>query len=326
MQEIRQRIQEAIAANLLPGAVVMVTNRNGPRWEEAFGFADRELGRAQQIDDIFFIASSTKALAATTVFMLGEQGTLPFDHNMRRLLSHSAGIFGNDTKQLIERDLLRNTARTLAEAAAEIQARPLIYTPGEGTSYSDAGFMLAGRAAEVATGREFHEAMHQTLLAPLEMSDTFYRATSRTNRRANRDDAPRQAVLYQRTDGVLKRAFLQHRLRRDGLVRVGSGLFSTGGDLAAFLRLHLTTGNRFAEMHTDQTAGRWRKDPMGGSNTGYGFGWQLGGGAFFHAGAFGSFIWAHPEAGIGVVLLTQMPILQIYPFWREIVLAIQAGA
>ena len=317
MKEIRQRIQEAIAANLLPGAVVVVTNRDGLHWEEAFGFADRELGRAQQIDDIFYIASSTKPLAATTIFMLGERGTLPFDRNMRRLLSHSAGIFGNDTTQLIERDLLRNSTRTLAEAATEIQARPLIYPPGEGTSYSDAGFMLAGRAAEVATGREFHVAMHQTLLAPLQMTDTFYRATY--------EDAPRQAVSYQRIDGFLKRAFLQHHLRRDGLVRVGSGLFSTGRDLAAFLRLHLATGNRFAEMRADQTAGRWRKDPMGGSNTGYGFGWQLGGGAFFHAGAFGSLLWAHPDAGLGVVLLTQMPILQIYPFWREVVLAIHGG-
>jgi CubicO group peptidase (beta-lactamase class C family) len=317
MKEIRQRIQEAIAGNVLPGAVVVVTNRHGLQWEAAFGFADRELGRAQQIDDIFFIASSTKALAATTIFMLGERGTLSFDRNMRRLLSHSAGIFGNDTKQLIERDLLRNATRTLAEAAAEIQARPVIYPPGEDTVYSDAGFMLAGRAAEVATGREFHVAMHHTLLAPLQMTDTFYRATY--------EDAPRQAVSYQNVDGELRRAFLQHHLRRDGLVRVGSGLFSTGRDLAAFLRLHLAGGNRFAEMRADQTAGRWRKDPMGGTNSGYGLGWQLGGGTFFHAGAFGSFIWGHPEAGIGVVLLTQMPILQIYPFWKEIVMVIQGA-
>jgi len=245
MKEIRQRIQDAIAANVLPGAVIVVTRQDGLHWEAAFGFADRELGRAQQTDDIFFIASSTKALAATTIFMLAERGTLLLDKNMRRLLSHSAGIFGNDTKQLIERDLLRNATRTLAEAAAEIQTRPLIYPPGEGTVYSDAGFMLAGRAAEVASGREFHITLHHTLLAPLEMTDTFYRATY--------EDAPRQSVSYQRVDGELKRAFLQHHLRRDGLVRVGSGLFSTGRDLAAFLRFHLASGSRFAEMRTPGT-------------------------------------------------------------------------
>lgn len=65
---------------------------------------------------------------------------------------------------------------------------------------------------------------------------------------------------------------------------------------------------------------------MGGVNAGYGLGWQLGeigeGGAarvFFHAGAFGTLIWADAEAKLGVVLLTQAPIMHVYGFWRELV-------
>jgi CubicO group peptidase (beta-lactamase class C family) len=312
---IRARLQDAIAGERIPGAVIAVTDRQRTIWEEAFGFADRESGRPQRADDIFFIASSTKPLAATTIFLMAEAGRLVLDAHLKQLLSHSAGVFGNDTKDPIERDLLRNASRSLADAATGIAARPLIYPPGESAVYSDAGIMLAGRAAEVAANCEFDQLMRDVLLDPLEMRDTFYRASAEV--------APRLAVSHQRTAGKLQRAVLQHRLKQDGLIRVGSGLFSTAADLAKFLRLHLVGGKRFAEMHRDQTNGHWHKDPMGGSNAGYGLGWQLGGGAFFHAGAFGSLIWADPAAGVGVVLLTQMPIMQVYALWREIVRAME---
>ena len=83
MKEVRQRIQDAIAANVLPGAVIVVTNRHGLRWEAAFGFADRELGAPSR--PTIFSSSRRRpvALAATTIFMLGERGTLTFDKNMR---------------------------------------------------------------------------------------------------------------------------------------------------------------------------------------------------------------------------------------------------
>jgi CubicO group peptidase (beta-lactamase class C family) len=314
-ENIRARLQEAVAGNRIPGAVIAVTDRRETVWQEAFGFADRESERAQQTNDIFFIASSSKPLAATTVFLLAESGRLALDEHLKRLLSHSAGIFGNDTKDLVERDLLRNAGRSLADAAAGIAARPLIYPPGESAVYSDAGIMLAGRAAEVAAGREFHDVMREVLLDPLGMLDTFYRNAG--------DAAPRIVTSHQLVAGRLQRAALQHRLKQDGLIRVGSGLFSTAADLARFLRLHLDSGERFAEMRRDQTGGHWHLDPMGGSNAGYGLGWQLGGGAFFHAGAFGSLIWADHAAGLGVVLLTQMPIMQVYAFWREMVRAIR---
>jgi CubicO group peptidase (beta-lactamase class C family) len=315
VRQIAEKIEEAISNNRIPGAVVGVTNRHKTTWQQAFGYADIDSLRAQQVDDIFYIASSSKPLAATTIYVQAEaRGELTT--RTKLMLAHSAGIFGNDTKDPIERDLLRSARRTLAEAAAGIAARPLVYPPGEGSSYSDAGLMLAGHEAAAAAGTEFDVLMRDVLLTPLEMHDTFYRIPEGEAAEAI---SSRLAVSYQRTGGTLHHAALQHRLKHDGLLRVGSGLFSTAADLAAFLRLHISERERFAEMHRDHTIGRWKKDPMGGENVGYGLGWQLGGGAFFHAGAFGSLIWAHPQKGIGVVLLTQMPIMQVYAFWREIV-------
>ena len=74
------------------------------------------------------------------------------------------------------------------------------------------------------------------------------------------------------------------------------------------------------EMRRDQTGGRWKADPMGGDNSGYGLGWQLGdNGIFFHAGAFGSLIWADANRGRGVVLLSQTPIHNVYDLWRKVI-------
>ena len=153
---------------------------------------------------------------------------------------------------------------------------------------------------------------------PLGMHDTFYRPTH--------DVSARLAVMYHRTPTGLKRAGLQQKLRDSGLIKVGSGIVSSASDLARFLQMHLRDGENILprelalEMRRDQTGGRWNKDPMGGENSGYGLGWQLGDeGIFFHAGAFGSLIWADARRGRGVVLLAQTPIHNVYDLWRKVI-------
>lgn len=307
-----QRIQQAIADDKLAGCVYAVVDRDRVLLEGALGFADREAGRPAAVDDLFFIASTSKALAATAILTV-----VPLEE-VRRLLSHTAGVFPNSTKDAAQAGLTRDPNRTLAEAAEAIAAQPLAFPAGEGAAYSDAGFFLAGRQAEVATGLEFHEVLRARLTEPLGMPDTFYRAP--------RDVSARLAVMYHRSPAGLKRAGLQQKLREGGLIKVGSGIVSCARDLARFLQLHLRDGENLLprelalEMRRDQTGGRWKADPMGGENSGYGLGWQLGDpGIFFHAGAFGSLIWADAQRGRGVVLLAQTPIHNVYDLWRKVI-------
>lgn len=293
-------LEKAIAEQQLAGCVVAVVDRERVVLEEAWG--------EQKIDDLFFIASTSKALAATAILT-----AVPLEE-VRGLLSHTSGVFPNATKDPAQADLIRNPQRTLAEAAAGIEAQPR----GEGAAYSDAGFLLAGRKAEIATGLDFDQVVRTRLTDPLGMSDTFYRT--------GRDISGRVAVMYHRTPAGLKRAGLQQKVRNSGLIKVGSGLVSCAPDLARFLQLHLRDGENILsadivrEMRRDQTGGRWKSDPMGGENSGYGLGWQLGdGGVFFHAGAFGSLIWGDSARGLGVVLLAQTPIHNVYDLWRQVI-------
>jgi CubicO group peptidase (beta-lactamase class C family) len=283
-----------------------------------------EVFGAYREDHVFFLASSAKPIAASAMVFLEEEGLLSLDEpagrwfpqldarvTLRRLLSHSAGIFGNQTEAPAQKDLLHNRGRTLAEAAEAIAAQPLDHPPG-GVAYSDAGFQLAGRIAELVTGLGFDEMVRDRLTIPLGMPETYFAGPEW------RRLQPAQAGVTGQPEG------LPHKL-----IRCGSGAFSTAADLTRFLQFHLREPH--AEMRRDQTGGRWTQDPMGGSNAGYGLGWQLGeldergiARVFFHAGAFGTLLWADAEGDRGVILLTQAPILRVYAFWRELLGRIRA--
>lgn len=70
---------EAIEKSQIPGIVALVARNGKIVYYKAFGTADAESGRALKRDDIFRIASQTKAITATAVIMLWEQGLFKLD-------------------------------------------------------------------------------------------------------------------------------------------------------------------------------------------------------------------------------------------------------
>jgi CubicO group peptidase (beta-lactamase class C family) len=79
LARIDTMIETAIAENRIPGAVALVARNGKIVHHEAYGLADNETGRALKKDDIFRIASQTKAITATAVMMLWEQGRFQLD-------------------------------------------------------------------------------------------------------------------------------------------------------------------------------------------------------------------------------------------------------
>jgi CubicO group peptidase (beta-lactamase class C family) len=60
----------------LPGAVIQVMRDGKIVYQRAFGYRDVESRDPQEVDDVFRIASQTKALVSTAVLMLQEEGRL----------------------------------------------------------------------------------------------------------------------------------------------------------------------------------------------------------------------------------------------------------
>jgi CubicO group peptidase (beta-lactamase class C family) len=79
LDRIDPMIETAIVENRIPGAVALVARNGKVVHHQAYGMADNETGRALKKDDIFRIASQTKAITATAVMMLWEQGRFQLD-------------------------------------------------------------------------------------------------------------------------------------------------------------------------------------------------------------------------------------------------------
>jgi CubicO group peptidase (beta-lactamase class C family) len=71
--------EDAIREHRIPGVVALVARNGKIVYHKAFGLADNAAGRALKRDDIFRIASQTKAITATAVMMLWEEGRFRLD-------------------------------------------------------------------------------------------------------------------------------------------------------------------------------------------------------------------------------------------------------
>ena len=79
LARIDEMCKDAIEKNIVPGMVALVARKGKIVYYKAFGMADNEKGRKFKRDDIFRIASQSKAITATAVMMLWEEGKFMLD-------------------------------------------------------------------------------------------------------------------------------------------------------------------------------------------------------------------------------------------------------
>jgi CubicO group peptidase (beta-lactamase class C family) len=133
LARIDQMCADAVKKGDLPGIVSLVA-RNGKivHWK-AYGMADNGAGRELKRDDIFRIASQTKAITATAVMMLWEEGKFQLDDPISKYIPE----FKNP--QVLKSFTYSDTSFTTAPAKSEITIRHLItHTSGIGYGVIDA--------------------------------------------------------------------------------------------------------------------------------------------------------------------------------------------
>jgi CubicO group peptidase (beta-lactamase class C family) len=194
-------IDDAIAADELPGAVVQIGHGGQVVFRKAYG--ERKLAGEPGLnaapvpaepmteDTIFDIASLTKPLAtAPAVMQLFEQGKLQFDDpvqkylpdfnsaddplraevTLRMLLTHTSGLPGDvelkDPWGLAQIDRPEGFRRALTT--------PLESPPGAGVRYSDINFILLGLLVEKVTGEQEDDYVQRNVFGPLGLTDTRY--------------------------------------------------------------------------------------------------------------------------------------------------------
>lgn len=126
-------LQEAVAEGDIPGVVALVARNGKIVYYKAFGMADNQSGRELQRDDIFRIASQTKAITATAVMMLWEEGRFQLDDPISKYIPE----FKNP--QVLKTFQYKDTSYTSQPAASEITIRHLLtHTSGIGYGAIDA--------------------------------------------------------------------------------------------------------------------------------------------------------------------------------------------
>lgn len=195
-------VSEWVAAERIPGAVLLVTRDGRTLLERAYGHARLYDYGAGQYDDadgirrlddpvpmtvetVFDLASITKVAATTSAMMLlVDGGRVDLDAPVATYL---ADFRGGGKEEVTVRQLLSHTgglrpwvptyyhASTPDEAYAYIRDLPLAGPVGEERHYSDLGFMLLGRIVEEVTGRRLDRFVTEELFLPLGLMATRFR-------------------------------------------------------------------------------------------------------------------------------------------------------
>jgi CubicO group peptidase (beta-lactamase class C family) len=137
---------EAVSKNDVPGIVALVARNGKIVYYKAFGMADNQTGRALKKDDIFRIASQTKAITATAVMMLWAEGKFKLDDPISKYIPE----FKNP--QVLETFHYKDTSYTTKPASGEITIRHLLsHTSGIGYGAIDVDerFKMIYHKAEV---------------------------------------------------------------------------------------------------------------------------------------------------------------------------------
>ncbi len=190
-REAADLLDEGVREGAYAAAVLLVTRDGEVLLERPAGYA--------RAASLFDIASLTKPLTAALFLVLSQEGhlspdgiaaeVLPFtspDPRVREirfshLLSHTSGLPA--WLPLYEKAAAAEKAegRTLSGAAeghdrilAEVLSLPLSRDPGAGWEYSDLGYMLLGRAIEVAGFRSLDRLLGEKVTGPLGMRETRY--------------------------------------------------------------------------------------------------------------------------------------------------------
>ena len=132
LRRIDEMLEAAVEEDNIPGVVALVARRGKIVYWKSFGMADNQSGREMKRDDIFRIASQTKAITATAVMMLWEEGLFRLDEPVSRYIPE----FKNP--RVLDRFRYNDTTYTTTEAESEITIRQLLtHTSGLGYGVID---------------------------------------------------------------------------------------------------------------------------------------------------------------------------------------------
>jgi CubicO group peptidase (beta-lactamase class C family) len=266
LPQVDHVLRQAVEAEDVPGVVAVAATDKEVIYEGAFGRRDRTKDAMMTADTVFWIASMTKAVTSTAAMQLVEQGKLQLDEpigtilpelaspqvlegfdeagapklrpakrpiTLRQLLTHTAGFCYNLWNADMGRYMEHTGIPNITTCQNKALSTPLVADPGERWEYG-INIDFVGKVVEAVSGKRLDTYLREHIFAPLGMKDTGFKLTA--------DQRSRLAAMHARQpDGSLQP--IEFEIPQEPEFHMGGGgLYGTGPDYIAFLRMFLNGG------------------------------------------------------------------------------------
>ena len=199
-------IEAAMAADELPSVALVVGRAGAIVKQAAYGEASLERHVPATTRTLYPIASATKSMTSTAVFLLVREGKFSLEDSItellpglpdswlevtpRHLLTHTSGL--PDVAATPGREPL--IAATREDALAKLTALPLVSAVGTRWAYNQTNYLLLLMLVEKYGERPFEAFVRERLFEPLGLQATVFGDSD--------DDIPGRASMYERRDGA----------------------------------------------------------------------------------------------------------------------------
>lgn len=199
--------EQAVSDFNVPGVGIAVVAGGEVVFAEGFGYRDLEEQKPMTADSLFAIGSTTKAMTATLLGMVVDEGELAWDEPLTRYLPSFRLADPMITARITPRDLLthrsglprhdlvwyNNNAATRGEMVARMAHLELTADLREKFQYNNLMFMTAGYLAGQLSGATWEEALRARLFEPLGMERSNFSV-------ADSQEDPDHALPYREND------------------------------------------------------------------------------------------------------------------------------
>src|SRR5687768_12804052 len=174
---LQNKIQSWVDSGYYTGSSIIIVKNNIVIYKRYFGNYDSRT--------VTFIASAGKWLAAATIAAVVDEGRLSWDDSVKKWLPSFKDVKGNATlRQLFSHTAgypayqpegkRRDDYQSLSEAVANIVDLPADTLLGTKFSYGGLAMQVAGRMAELATGKTWEVIFQEKIAGPLGMRSTHF--------------------------------------------------------------------------------------------------------------------------------------------------------
>lgn len=174
---LQQKISGWVDSGYYPGASIVVVKDNRVLYEQYFG--------SYRPETVAYIASAGKWLAAATIAAVVDEGKLSWEDKVKQWIPAITGTKGEATlRQLLSHvsgypdyqpeGHRRDDYQTLQESVDSLIALPADTLPGRVFHYGGLAMQVAGRMAELATGKDWETLFYDKIAGPLHMAQTHF--------------------------------------------------------------------------------------------------------------------------------------------------------